>query len=332
MACSHTEWLCLANRGTSSVVRQTGRLRSLICSLPDPSNQYPTLQLLVEAQDRRILTAAEPCTSANPGSVHLCLDSDTLSENNPAIIASAFPIHPRRQTVLRKGFKCCSTIGQHTIHGSPANSQALLYSQLLFPFVDVFCFTYHDVSDLDNIVEHLVTWTEIRKQLSSRCTLPEISIILTKEGARKADALEELLKGLARSSVEHITPEFFSDIRFSMIGRDTLTSREGRLRLRSCLRKASVRMQRRRAGEGLLFSAQHFMSFTQIAFDHLSRTVPFNFIKASRLLNPLAVDLAEHIANFVRQVENAQDLTTFAAETIASSFLLDHYPPGMHGM
>ena len=106
---------------------------------------------------------------------------------------------------------------------------------------------------------------------------------------------------------------------------------KGRSRLRRQLLKASGRVRSKRGDRGLLFSASHLMAFSEIAFDHLLLTEPFHFIKGSRLLNPVATDLAQHLTNFVNQVESAHDLTAFAAETIASSFLLDHYPPGMHG-
>lgn len=57
---------------------------------------------------------------------------------------------------------------------------------------------------------------------------------------------------------------------------------------------------------------------------------PFNFISASRRYNPVASDLEEHLSNFLRHVGKPTELTEFAVPMIASSFLLDNYPPGAH--
>ncbi|KAK3938223.1 patatin-like phospholipase-like protein [Diplogelasinospora grovesii] len=326
MACKHTEWLCLSGQGSSSLVRQTGRLRSLVRSLPSPSTQTPTLVLLLESRNGRILTADEPCTSAtSPGTIHLCLDSETLSQNNPVLVASSFPVQSRRRIALRKGYKCCSTLRRHTLSGSPDNTESLIHSQVLLPFVDVFCFIYHDTSDLDYIVYCLNGWVEARKSSAIQCVLPEMLILLTEEGVRKAQASKQLLTNLAPNIVQEYC------LRFTKIKKDELNSPNGRSCLRRHLRKASDRMRHRRADRSLLFSASHFMAFSEIAFDHLVLTETFDFLKASRLRNPVAADLAQHLTNFVNQVQSAQELTTFAAETIASSFLLDHFhPPGMH--
>ncbi|KAK3935044.1 hypothetical protein QBC46DRAFT_223936, partial [Diplogelasinospora grovesii] len=90
------------------------------------------------------------------------------------------------------------------------------------------------------------------------------------------------------------------------------------------------RVRHKRADRGLLFSAKHFIAFSEIAFNHLLLLEPFEFIKASRLPNPIAPDLAEHLTNFLNLVKSVRGWRTFAAETIALSFILDHYPPGMY--
>ncbi|KAM7210074.1 patatin-like phospholipase-like protein [Rhypophila decipiens] len=317
MACKHTEWLHLANHGESSIVQQTGRYRSLVRILPFPSSQRPALVLLLESRNGRILTANEPCTSAAPGSAHLSLDSETVLQDNPVFVVSAFPVRPKRRSVSHKERKCCSIIGQHVLSEPPGASESLIYSRLLFPLVDVYCFVYHDTSDLENIQQSLYGVVQGRKASAIRCVLPEILIVLTKEGIQQAQASKELLANL-----NCLSP--------TLIKKDELVSAKGHLLLYRHLRKISNRMRRKRANRGLLFSATHQMAFTEIAFDNLLLTEPFDFINASRIQNPATTDLTQHLIDFVDQVRSAQDLTTFAAETIASSFLLDHYTREMH--
>jgi hypothetical protein len=178
-------------------------------------------------------------------------------------------------------------------------------------------------------VQNIKGCVQSRKVSAVQCVLPEILIILTKEGAQQAQVCDELLTQLASSSLD-LVPEYFSGLKFAKIKEDELKSLKGRSRLRRYLRNASSRMRHKRADRGLLFSAKHCVAFSEIAFDQLVIQEPFDFIKASRLQNPVALDLAQHLTNFLNQLQSAQELTEFAAETIASSFLLDHYPPGMH--
>ncbi|KAK3935045.1 hypothetical protein QBC46DRAFT_272570, partial [Diplogelasinospora grovesii] len=168
--------------GESLIVRQTGRLRSLVQSLPSPATQYPALLLLIESPGGRLLTATKPYTSASPGSIHLSLDPDTISEDNPVLIASAFPLHSRRRSTLRRTYKCCLTIGQHDLPGAVPNSASLIYSELLFALTNVFCFVYYHASDLNNIIQYLASWVEARKPSAVQCIPPEIVIIIIKEG------------------------------------------------------------------------------------------------------------------------------------------------------
>ena len=330
MPCKHTEWFSLASQGTSSLVRQTSRLWSLVHSLPSPASQQPSLILLFESRTGRTLTVNEPCTSATPGTVHLRLDSETVSQDNPVLVASAFPVRPKRRIIPRKGRRCCSTVAQHTLPGPPDESESLIYSRLLYPFVDLFCFVYHDGSDVENIVQNIKGCVQARKMSTVQGVLPEILIIIAREGAQQAQVAEELLAKLAGSSLD-LVPEYFSGLKFAKIRKDELITDKGRSRLQRHLRNASNRIRHERADRGLLFSANHFLAFAEIAFEQLLLPEPFDFIKTSRLQNPVAADLAQHLTNFVSQVQSAQELTDFAAETIASSFLLDHYPPGMHG-
>ncbi|KAB5514941.1 patatin-like phospholipase-like protein [Coniochaeta sp. 2T2.1] len=329
MACKHTAWLRLADQGPSLVVRQTGRLRSLVQSLPSPSSQHPAVVLLLESQNERTITANEPCTSANPGSVHLRLDFDTASLKHPLFVASAFPVHSKRRIALHKGYNCCSTVGQFTLPGPRVSMQTLLYSRFLIPFVDVFCFVYHAPPDLENIAQNLLGWVKTLDQSRAPYVPPEIMIIIATEAVPLVQVSKALLSLLEHASVKLI-PEFFSALRFVKLPRDKLLSQRGSTRLSRHLVKASGRVRRKRADAGLLFSAVHLMAFSEIAFDQRLSAHPFNFIIASRGLNPVAQNLAEHLINFVSQVQRAEDLISFAAETIASSLILDHYPPGMH--
>jgi hypothetical protein len=118
-------------------------------------------------------------------------------------------------------------------------------------------------------------------------------------------------------------------------------SSEGRMsvharykRLEERVVQASDQVRFNRAETRTLFSARHFAAFFRHACDHFARNPrePFDFVKASRLRNPVSVDLDKHLSNFLKNIKSPHELTEFAVPVISSSFLLDHYPPDMHGM
>ncbi|KAF4972947.1 hypothetical protein FSARC_616 [Fusarium sarcochroum] len=57
---------------------------------------------------------------------------------------------------------------------------------------------------------------------------------------------------------------------------------------------------------------------------------PYDFVQVSRLQTPVAVDLACHVANFLRIFQSWNEIRDTAIPLIASSLLLDQFPPGMH--
>lgn len=74
-------------------------------------------------------------------------------------------------------------------------------------------------------------------------------------------------------------------------------------------------------------------AFFKYATDHFGRSTrePFDFVKALRLLNPIALDLDTHLSNFLKHIKLPEELTDFAVPMITSSLLLDYYPPGIYG-
>jgi hypothetical protein len=81
-----------------------------------------------------------------------------------------------------------------------------------------------------------------------------------------------------------------------------------------------------------LFSATHFAAFLKYAYRHFSETVdkPFDFIRASRIYNPVAPNLAEYLLNFLKHIKSTNELTEFIVLITASSLFLDSYPPKAH--
>jgi len=77
-----------------------------------------------------------------------------------------------------------------------------------------------------------------------------------------------------------------------------------------------------------LFSITYFTAFLKYACGHFLETVnkPFNFIRALRIYNPVAPNIAEYLLNFLKYVKLANKLMEFVVLITAFSLFLDSYP------
>ena len=100
------------------------------------------------------------------------------------------------------------------------------------------------------------------------------------------------------------------------------------------LAKLSRSMKQTRLDRSCLFAARHLAGFLHHASVRATEAprVPFDFIRTSRVNNPVAPDLEVHLARFLRNFHSLDALKNFALPMMASSFILDHYLPGMHCM
>lgn len=127
--------------------------------------------------------------------------------------------------------------------------------------------------------------------------------------------------------------EQFSEITVVALFPTGTISVEARYRpLKERLMEASSQTRTIREDTRHLFSTAHFSALFEYACAHFAETIerPFNYIEAARKHNPVVPDLEAHLLTFLKQIKNPLDLTEFAVPIIASSLLLDNYPPGAH--
>ena len=95
----------------------------------------------------------------------------------------------------------------------------------------------------------------------------------------------------------------------------------------------SDHVQMKRLEAKFLFLARHFAVFFNLACNHFAATFKesFDFVKMSRYQNPVLSDLSKHLSKFFLKIKFSYNLMEFALPMVASSFILDSYPPDMHG-
>lgn len=100
--------------------------------------------------------------------------------------------------------------------------------------------------------------------------------------------------------------------------------------LRDLLNRRSLSAKEKRQENGFLFSAEHWVAFFASAVAHIAHddAEPFDFVQQS---NEVDDDFAEHVGNFLKLTAFYKLSYEIAASFIASTILMDAYPPGMHG-
>ncbi|KAH8432439.1 uncharacterized protein LDX57_010075 [Aspergillus melleus] len=103
-------------------------------------------------------------------------------------------------------------------------------------------------------------------------------------------------------------------------------------RLQHEIRTQTQQMLELKQKSHMLLSAYHLASFFAKAVEKLaqSRSGEFNFFSESRRRNEIGTDYQRHIETFLAQAQRQRTSYDSIASFIATSILMDAYPPRMH--
>jgi hypothetical protein len=352
--CGHSKWLALRIQRNELVLLESDRLQTLVDHIPNPDAHQLSLVVLVggvaKSSALQWLTSGRKCRKptgrrGSGSDIHLHLGGSSAFGDKVILLADGdLPYHVPKYQSSSVG-ECHETtrrilpriregVGDLALDEAADN----LYSRLFCPFADVFCFFSADFGGFRPIVRYLASWLEKgRPSTLSKATYPRVLVVA--ETTKPCDESEKEAKDVFLGEFKKETTKEFAE-RFSALDVVTVSS-EGRMsaharyqRFEERVVQASDQVRFNRAETRTLFSARHFAAFFRHACDHFARNPrePFDFVKASRLRNPVSVDLGKHLSNFLKNIKSLHELAEFAVPVISSSFLLDHYPPGMHGM
>ncbi|KAH8653952.1 acyl transferase/acyl hydrolase/lysophospholipase [Tricladium varicosporioides] len=348
--CDHSHWLSFDTCGNETSLLESDRLQTLTHHLQNPDTQQPRLFVLIGNASKSLALrelfgtkkAGKFRKKRHVGEIHLHLDPSSIFHNRPVLIADGDLPQQVSRAKAPSAQKCHETIRRAYPRPGIDLSSTLdgttdtIYSRLLLPFADVFCFFSADLGGFRQIVRHLAVWLE-KGQPSTlpSSTYPKIIIVTEKIplGAEREKEAKKAFLWLLREETTHDLSEQISDIHVVALLPVHKVSRNARYRrLKECLLNRSDEVQRNKEDARSLFSATHFNALFRYVCDHFSQTSkePFDFIRASRKQNPINNNLAEHISNLLKHIKSAKELMEFAVPTIASSFLLDNYPPESH--
>ncbi|KKY22693.1 putative patatin-like phospholipase [Phaeomoniella chlamydospora] len=300
----------------------------LINQIPNPDIQKPSLLVLIgntaKSVALRELFGVKKAQwfKGKPGSgkVHLHLDPSSIFSCKPLLLAdvefskhnlrdkaaTADKCHETTKRVIRRDGQCLDDIAEE------------IYTHLLFPFVDVFCFFASDLGGFRQIARHLAAWLERGTSPTlPKGPCPRLIIVTDKVLIRpgsETEARKAFLWILREETVKDPLEQFsaIDVVALSPVGKISADARHRILKDR--LMYGSAQMRKDREDTRTLFTLTHFGAFS----------------RASRAHNPVAPDLSDHLSTFLGHVKTPTQLIEFAVPMIASSFLLDNYPPDAH--
>ena len=278
------------------------------------------------------------------GEIHLHIHAPSTFGSRPVLLAEGdLPSSDKLRRALATE-KCHETASRQLnsmtlITPTLSDSADKIYFRLLSPFTDVFCFFADDVGKFRPIVQRLALWLDLGQPSTlPKSTRPKV-LIVTERGEDAPGDDESDLRGFKQMLSEETTmdvSEQFSDIRLLSLAasKKNLSNKARHRELFEHLLNFSDQVREARVNTQTLFSAHSFAAFFNYALNHVAATSvkPFNFIAASRIKNPVARNLRDHLVDFLYNIKLPHKLLGFAVPVIASSLLLNSYAPDMYCM
>lgn len=346
-SCDHTRWLSICGRSGRSALVQSDRPATIADDLPSPDTQRPSVFVLIGNAEKSIVLQvlfgtkkARRCVVKQRHSeIHLHLDPATTFTDRPVLLASC-DLQQRSARWISAKRDRCHRETRHVIRQRvPAGGGTIdeLLPFLLFPLADVFCFFSDDLGGFRPIALRLALWLDQNDRSSTppKTALPSVLIVTSKlsPGAEAEERAKRAFLWMLEEETAVSPYQQLSAIDVVAVLPKRAVSAAARCRrIKERLMEKSDHVRRDREARRTLYSATHTAAFLQAAAAHFTRSLdtPFDFIQASRVHNRVASDLAEHLSNFFKHTASSTQLTEFAAPMLASTLLLDSYPPNAH--
>lgn len=343
--CGHSKWLSLHVSRADVFLHESDRVQNVLADVLDREAQRPGLIAFFGNTSKAValrhlfgLKAKQAGGNRGLGEVHLHVDPSTVNTERPLLLADT-DISQRRAHVSDTQLdKCHATTSHLLLH--PRSSDLIdvtsdLCCRLLYPFTDVFCLFATDLGGFRQVSRCIASWLETDNlQHLPVHACPKVVIVTDVSSSSpeyEKNAKTTFLWFLEQETDKDVS-SFLSSIEVVAIAPEGTVSPLSRYRrLKERLLDGCDQVRRCRAEASMLFSATHLAALLHSACEHFCQggATPFNFIKASRIQNPVPEELIEHVCTFLDHTPPGE-LDSFATQTLGSSFFLDSYPPGSH--
>ncbi|KAI9035013.1 patatin-like phospholipase family protein [Aspergillus affinis] len=327
-------WLGLERENGAWNLTDHNTMRQIINEIDDPTSQYPSIQLFLGQNTKmQALRSLFPCNNIGRH------QKDGFARMHLSGGASSYPIFfvecSRVQETDPSQPLKVSTYRHHlpnTRRHSCQDVQALLYRCLLLPLVDTVCLFAADFGSIRRVQSLLGLWSQtsmVDIDGQGHHLRPRLVVVLTEEGDKESEVNATVTELWATAVPNLVASVSIVDLR----NRSHLSSLS---RFEPLRRHLSLELDEARAARTkahLLFSATHMEWIFRKLLRHIaeSPSLPFELMKACRPRRSGGDEIARYLKIFLDIAEQGSIPPTLMATFIASAYLMDAYPPKMHG-
>jgi len=319
-----------------------GRMSQLATKLRAPANQCPLLVLFLglRAKDAaleelfpHIESGSETCADL----ATLQVDKESAGSEYPIYLAQSSPgQNLSRATDDTRCFGTESFSLQWMDTATRTNLYNFVHARILCLFIDVLFVFADDLASFEEAVQLLASWAAIGDNGPTYFKKARPRVVIVTSHAEHGPSstldildIEDIQQGLHKKSLR----DFFSTIKVLYLTVEQKSPMARFRRLKGLLRRELDEMLVVRRDLGCLYSAVHLGSFFRLAVGHIVATPnqPFDFVLASRRDNKVQADLEQHLSRFLQLGLKNNAVQESLVIMIASTIILDAYPPKMHG-
>ena len=336
--CTHVQLLRITQAEGGFSIHYGSRLRNIADGLPRPSSQCPSALALMGRRDKRniirkIYPESRISNHRQHGIANVVLDPNTIGHDYPLLIVDCSWSDTERQHSHAAEEKCHG-ISNYPIQW-PARSSSpqwtdlvkFVHVKLLFLFIDVLCIFSEDYDGLPGVAAQLASWASVGSASTlPRSTRPRVVVV-----TRVDEQIFGSLASLYRSELLAISR--FSELFSSLEVVNTVgTTRLLLTAVKDTLDQELQGARSNRIETYTLFSAIHLATLFESALRKISQSPDnkFHFIQSSRHYTPVAQEFKHHLRAFMGLCVEHRVPRTAALSYVASTILLDSFPPDVH--
>ena len=326
--CRHVDWL--QAYGTDTFL-EPSRLRRLTAELPEPDSQQPLILFFIGAKRkdlfiRRTFRLGKLRRGIHEGVATLRSVAKTLHAQCPVFLAesSTGPLSSAKASV-----QSCHPIVKHRIlkFDREVGLKAVLLARLLFLFADVVCIFADDFPDDDSLTSALGKWRAASSSsaLTATTTRPRLVVVGGESRQWESSAFssfEEAIgadAGAVFASIHHVRGDQFP-------------AQSWTAELSELIQRELESARQYKVEQCTLLSAYHTASLFAMAAKHVGKYGSQLFrpiCAARRKLTGDANLHRSHLQGFLNLLKD--DPSDFGRRYVASTLIMDAYPPKMHG-
>ncbi|KAK5163302.1 hypothetical protein LTR04_002627 [Oleoguttula sp. CCFEE 6159] len=335
VACDHVAWLQLAG-AKDFTLSDTSRLKRVIWEMADPTSQTPSLLFFLgkKAKDvalRELFPRNNLKRNRANGFASVRLDTASISCNNPIIFADG----AIDGTILpRQASSTCHENITHPIQWQSPNTRMIVdvvFARVILPFCSVLTLFADDFDNIDDITNCLVRWAAFGSFTNLPADVRPRLVIVLNEAKHGRQQVRELYVQL-QERTQFRTTDLFSLVSTVYLSGESLSPLARHRPLKEEVFRQADGMREVYRRRHWLFSAVHLEALYREVLRHTASTItePFSFIQATRKYQGLAADYSSHLQNFIRLGVKHAVPYECSASYVASSMMMDAYPPGAH--